>query len=313
MKNGKPIGMYNYYMFDENAIYFWKKSVNNSKNSKLDIYILSSSEKAEIMENTTQVMSDNLYNDITPMYNGPISFDADNGLAGRVELANTTNKYLYASVQLPTASEFYTSSTSSAPGYIYGGFSGGKSPNTNIEPTTRRPYSSFTYESDAGLQYSKTYKLWKPYMIVTGSIDKYTRFTVGQTFLSGYDNVTRENGYLPGTKVSMTVHPNNDQIHGEKGSVRLKLVGTTKNPDDKRNYTLTSISETSEVFNFNNVANHKVVATLIGEDTKGQNIARFTGININGTTVPESKMTMYTDKATFSNVKDGNVTITVRN
>lgn len=83
----------------------------------------------------------------------------------------------------------------------------------------------------------------------------------------------------------------------------LAAEGICIKADDASNYTII----------YNNVANHKVAATLIGEDTKGQNIARFTGININGTTVPESKMAMYTDKTAFLNVKDGNVTITVKN
>lgn len=83
----------------------------------------------------------------------------------------------------------------------------------------------------------------------------------------------------------------------------LAAEGICIKADDASNYTIID----------NNVANHKVAATLIGEAAKVQNIARFTGININGTTVPESKMAMYTDKAALSNLKDGNVAITVKN
>jgi len=313
-KSGRQKGTFNYYLVGTDELFFYEQTEAKPQDAEMLIHVLSEEEKQEI---EAQIVNNNLeqkdLNDspITPFYTGPYPTSIPDGIGGRVQLANTSNKYLSANVMLPSASELSYSPASASPAYIYGGFAGGKPSGT---------YSSYTFEGDIGLQYSHAYNLWKPYMLLTGNASG-TRIQFGQTFLSPYNQVQNLNGYLPGTTVNMVIHPKNDQT-GTAGTVRLKTYGTAKYADmhgNGGNTPLTSISESAVtnngslvVLNISSVSFHKLVATIIGENTTGKNIARFTSININGTTVPHSSMALYYENATFSNIANGSVTITVQ-
>jgi len=327
--------LFDYTLILDDIVYFYERKMDDPDNTTMEVYQVSQEDLSVLATELDQyealLEEQEIVNDSVDPRIAVNSFELNDGFGGKVVINNTSNKYLSFNVELPTVNEVAWSNTpqyATPIAYIYGGFEGGN----GVVPGTT---TAKKYSSDIGLQYSSTHQVWKPFLNIE-------RYTYSGKALTGYNNVHTNNGFLPSANttnrrtVSITIHVNNDQSNGLKGSVRLKATGMAKYPNanssgaaNPTNLTAILESATSDqstgvvkALNITSVANYKLLCLIalgqhnnvpINDDDKttGKNWCRYSNVNIGGSTVSSSNMSLYQEHAVFSGVGNGKVTIWV--
>lgn len=299
--SNEDYGIFDYHLIVDDKMYFYEETDASTKEALMVVYNIDLEDVSpeEITEEVVDSENRAAHKEI----------EMGDGYGGRVAINQTGNKYLNFQVNLPSSLKLpkdVSSSNKAVTPYIYGGFVGGKSAS-----------DSKRYATDMGLQYSPTYKVWKPTMLVDISGQK-----IKGSLVAPNNQVQNVNGYLPGTPVTVTIHPNNDQSLGLVGSIRLKLDGKAKYGDmagSSGSKNLTSIMDLSgKTPRITSVDSYKVLLTYAHDDESNDaatptNIASckasFSNVNIGGTVVPTSKMSLEAEHATFPSASNGSFTI----
>lgn len=194
------------------------------------------------------------------------------GIGGRAYL-NSTGSIFTAKIQLPSNIE-----VANATAYIYSGFS-----------------AKNGTESDIGLQYSTTYKVWKPLMKV-GSKNE-------ETYIEGKEQFTYTKGFRPGSTVQMTIYKNLN------GNTRATFWGTNND-----GYTGRIIMEIQGT-NISTLLRWKTLATAaVSSESQRDAIRANFSAAFNGITIDNKAVTPVVDTQDFATVvpSGNNVTISVK-
>lgn len=126
----------------------------------------------------------------TTVYAGE-SVGLPDGIGGRIYI-NKPGSRITFTVKLPDEDEIVENGTA----YIYSGFEGVNDKNQNVA-------------SDIGLQYSNTYKVWKPVMrVATSNGNKWLKNDATSFDKIGKENFTYTKGFKPGSTVNVTININ---------------------------------------------------------------------------------------------------------
>ncbi|MEC3607338.1 YrpD family protein [Bacillus glycinifermentans] len=194
------------------------------------------------------------------------------GIGGRAYL-NSTGSVFTAKIQLPSNIEVVN-----ATAYIYSGFS-----------------AKNGTESDIGLQYSPTYKVWKPLMKV-GSKNE-------ETYIEGKEQFTYTKGFRPGSTVQMTIYKNLN------GNTRATFWGTNND-----GYTGRIIMEIQGT-NIGTLLRWKTLATAaVSSESQRDAIRANFSATFNSITIDNKAVTPVVDTQDFATVapSGNNVTISVK-
>ncbi|MDR4433931.1 YrpD family protein [Bacillus tequilensis] len=195
------------------------------------------------------------------------------GIGGRAYL-NSNGAVFTAKIKLPDTVK-HDDSVSTP--YIYSGFK-----------------AKSGTEADTGLQYSKQYNVWKPFMKVGAKNN--------QTYIEGKDKFTYTKGFRPGSTVQMTIYKN------VNGNTRMTLWGT--NNDGYTGRIITEIQET----NIGTISSWKTLATAaVSYESQRDAIKTNFSTSFNNITIDNKAVTPVIDTQDNAkvSVSGNNVTISV--
>lgn len=271
--NGNPDGTFDYTLVGEDEIYFYEQTADSPMQANMDVICLTQEDKAEMKSEYAQRLLNNMPTNISEQGKTKVCY-------AKVKIYNTTRNYSSCTITLPESNTVSVDTSPHTALFLYGGFSEGSNG------------GSYTgIEADLGLMYNNPEKdIWKCFMTIAGE----------GYFLSNRQNATVDNGYLPGTQVSIVCMPYNNSTNidnsgfGSVGTVVLKAYGMARYADQNcngGNTKLTSVMESNIKFNFTKVGFHKWVTSL-GDSTvySGYNVGKFTNMSINGTKQPTANM-----------------------
>lgn len=152
---------------------------------------------------------------------------------------------------------------------------------SQVEPKVGTAYLYTGFESnkgstDIGLMYHKDKNIWHPYF-------RYSNDPYGYRFVKGYNQVCKENGFIPGEDINIAVYKN----YG--GRIRYKSEGYARHSNKKGEggpTWLVHVIESTKEPNIGTVDCWKILATIAvsskSQEAQGKVYGKFKDIRIDG-------------------------------